>query len=75
MQRTPGPGDRVRGNVSRRDPARLALLIMQASEVEQPPVHLFAGKISNELAVQKTAAVSLDLAAWRGASEASNFVE
>lgn len=29
----------------------------------------------NALAVQKMATVSLDLAAWRGASEATDFVE
>ncbi len=40
-----------------------------------PPVHLFAGKIANELAEQKMAAVDKDLKAWRGASDATDFAE
>jgi NAD(P)-dependent dehydrogenase (short-subunit alcohol dehydrogenase family) len=57
------------------DPERLALLIMQAVEVADPPLHLFAGKIANELAVQKATSVQHDLNAWKVSSEATDFVE
>jgi hypothetical protein len=51
------------------------MLIMQAVNVAEPPVHLFAGKIANELAAQKAAAVQRDLDAWKGSSEATDFAE
>ncbi|BCF92216.1 SDR family oxidoreductase [Paraburkholderia largidicola] len=57
------------------DPEKLAMLIMQAVEVAEPPLHLFAGKIANELAAQKAAAVQRDLDAWKGSSEATDFEE
>lgn len=57
------------------DPDKLAMLIMQAVDVAEPPLHLFAGKIANELAAQKAAAVQQDIEAWRGSSEATDFVE
>ncbi|NTX25742.1 SDR family oxidoreductase [Burkholderia pyrrocinia] len=57
------------------DPDKLAMLIMQAVEVAEPPLHLFAGKIANELAAQKAAAVQRDLDGWRGSSEATDFAE
>lgn len=57
------------------DPEKLASLILRAASVEKPPVHLFAGKIANELAEQKVAAVSRDVAAWRYASDATDFAE
>jgi NAD(P)-dependent dehydrogenase (short-subunit alcohol dehydrogenase family) len=55
------------------DPDKLAMLIMQAVDVADPPLHLFAGKIANELAAQKAAAVQRDLDAWKGSSEATDF--
>ena len=55
------------------DPDKLALLIIQAASVETPPLHLFAGKIANELAAVKANAVAQDLDAWRGSSEATDF--
>ncbi|MBW0447648.1 SDR family oxidoreductase [bacterium M00.F.Ca.ET.228.01.1.1] len=55
------------------DPDKVALLIMQAADVAQPPLHLFAGKIANELAAQKIALVQRDLDAWKGSSEATDF--
>ncbi|WP_250504131.1 SDR family oxidoreductase [Caballeronia sp. AZ7_KS35] len=55
------------------DPDKLALLIIQAASVEAPPLHLFAGKIANELAAVKATAVARDLDAWRGSSEATDF--
>lgn len=57
------------------DPDKLALLIMQAARVESPPLHLFAGKIANQLAAAKADAVAKDLDAWRGSSEATDFSE
>jgi len=55
------------------DPDKLALLIIQAASVERPPLHLFAGKIANELAIAKSSAVEKDLTAWKGSSEATDF--
>lgn len=57
------------------DPDKLALLIIQAATVESAPLHLFAGKIANELAAAKASAVAKDLDAWRGSSEATDFVD
>jgi len=57
------------------DPDKLALLIIQAATVESAPLHLFAGKIANELAAAKASAVAKDLNAWRGSSEATDFVD
>ncbi|WP_413725354.1 SDR family oxidoreductase [Sodalis sp. RH16] len=57
------------------DPEKLALLIIQAANTAQPPVHLFAGQIANELAEEKLKAVSGDLAAWKGASQATDFTD
>jgi len=57
------------------DPDKLALLIIQAASVETPPLHLFAGKIANELAAVKANAVTQDLDAWRGSSEATDFAD
>ncbi|QWA09922.1 SDR family oxidoreductase [Sodalis ligni] len=57
------------------DPEKLALLIIQAAGAAQPPVHLFAGQIANELAEEKLKAVSGDLAAWKSASQATDFTE
>ena len=57
------------------DPEKLALLIIQAANAAQPPIHFFAGQIANELAGEKLEAVSSDLAAWKGSSEATDFSE
>jgi NAD(P)-dependent dehydrogenase (short-subunit alcohol dehydrogenase family) len=57
------------------DPEKLALLIIQAANAAQPPIHLFAGQIANEPAGEKLEAVSRDLAAWKGSSEATDFSE
>ncbi|MNL81586.1 short chain dehydrogenase [compost metagenome] len=43
------------------DPDKLARLIIQAASVESPPLHLFAGKIANELAAAKAEGVRKDL--------------
>jgi len=57
------------------DPEKVAALILQASRVAEPPVHLFAGKIANTLAEQKMAAVRNDLETWRAASAATDFAD
>lgn len=57
------------------DPDKLALLIIQAAAVESAPLHLFAGKIANELALAKAGAVAKDLDTWRGSSEATDFAD
>jgi hypothetical protein len=38
-------------------------------------LHLFAGKIANELTAQKARAVQHDIDAWNDSSEATDFVE
>lgn len=57
------------------DPEKVATLILQASRVAEPPIHLFAGKIATTLAEQKMQTVSKDLDAWRGASDATDFTD
>ncbi|RWR02335.1 short-chain dehydrogenase [[Pantoea] beijingensis] len=57
------------------DPDKLALMIIQAAEAPKAPVHLFAGKIANDLALQKLAAVEKDIAEWREVSDATDFPE
>lgn len=56
------------------DPARLALLIIQAADHAKPPLHLFAGHIANELAVQKMQAIGEEMEIWKGSSEATDFL-
>lgn len=55
------------------DPERLAMLIMQAADIAKPPLHLFAGHIANELALQKMQAVRGEMEVWKGSSEATDF--
>jgi hypothetical protein len=38
-------------------------------------LHLFAGRIANDLAAVKAKAVAQDLDAWRGSSEATDFAD
>lgn len=57
------------------DPEKVAALILQASRVAEPPIHLFAGKIANALAEQKMETVRKDLDAWRSASDATDFTD
>lgn len=55
------------------DPEKVAALIIEASKVAEPPLHLFAGKIATTLADEKMNAVKTDLDAWRTASDATDF--
>lgn len=57
------------------DPEKLALLILQAARVTEPPLHLFAGKVANELAAQKMQSVRKGLDAWKDVSEATDFAD
>lgn len=55
------------------DPEKVATLIIEASKAAEPPLHLFAGKIATTLADEKMLSVKTDLAAWRAASDATDF--
>src|SRR5476649_1105942 len=57
------------------DPDKLAMLIMQIVDVSAPPLHIFAGHIANELALQKMQDVRKDIDAWSGAAEATDFTD
>ncbi|MDW6092107.1 SDR family oxidoreductase [Vibrio rhizosphaerae] len=54
-------------------PDKVASLILAAADADEPPVHLFAGKIANSLAEQKMQAVNHDLECWREASDATDY--
>ncbi|CAB3909672.1 3-phenylpropionate-dihydrodiol/cinnamic acid-dihydrodiol dehydrogenase [Achromobacter insuavis] len=47
------------------DPEKLALLIQEVAALDAPPLHLFVGKIANDLAEQKLETVRGDFDAWR----------
>ncbi|WP_413735822.1 SDR family NAD(P)-dependent oxidoreductase [Sodalis sp. RH21] len=55
------------------DPDRLAALIAEIAAADHPPLHVFAGEISWNLAHEKISHVKQDLAAWRDASFATDF--
>lgn len=57
------------------DPEKVAQLIIDAVSSDAPPLHLFAGKIANQLAEQKIGELQRDLDAWRAASSATDFPE
>lgn len=57
------------------DPEKVARLIINAVVADEPPLHLFAGKIANDLAEVKIAAIQKDLDAWREASAATDYSE
>jgi len=57
------------------DPEKVAALILQASCVAEPPIHLFSGKAANVLAGQKMQAILKDLDVWRDASDATDFTD
>ncbi|TGN51939.1 SDR family oxidoreductase [Paracoccus liaowanqingii] len=57
------------------DPEKVAQLIIDAVTSGAPPLHLFAGKIANQLAEQKIGELQRDLQAWRDASAATDFSE
>ena len=55
------------------DPVKAAHVLIQVSEAENPPVHLFLGEDSNQLAAQKIAAVQQDLQQWQTVASATGF--
>ena len=55
------------------DPVKAAEVLMQVSEAENPPVHLFLGADANQLAAQKITAVQQDLQQWQAVTSATNF--
>ncbi|WP_342321187.1 SDR family oxidoreductase [Kosakonia sp. BYX6] len=55
------------------NPDKLALLIIQAANVDNPPLHLFCGTIANQLAQEKMAAVNDDLECWKGTAESTDY--
>ncbi len=57
------------------DPVKIAQLIIDAVAAHEPPLHLFAGKIANQLGEVKIAAIRKDLDAWHEASAATDFPE
>ncbi|MDF7812260.1 SDR family oxidoreductase [Hymenobacter sp. YC55] len=57
------------------DPEKAAALLIQMSETEQQPLHLFLGADAYQLAEQKIAAVQQDKQQWQEQATATNFVE
>jgi NAD(P)-dependent dehydrogenase (short-subunit alcohol dehydrogenase family) len=55
------------------DPVKAAQVLMQLSEAENPPVHLFLGEDAYQLANQKIAAVQHDLQQWQATATATGF--
>ncbi|MDJ0363971.1 SDR family NAD(P)-dependent oxidoreductase [Hymenobacter sp. H14-R3] len=55
------------------DPVKAAQVLMQISEAESPPVHLFLGEDAYQLAAQKIAAVQQDLRQWQAVASATSF--
>jgi NAD(P)-dependent dehydrogenase (short-subunit alcohol dehydrogenase family) len=55
------------------DPDKIALAIIQAVNVSEPPLHLFMGQIAVDLAQQKIAQVQQDLNQWKTISLATDF--
>jgi NAD(P)-dependent dehydrogenase (short-subunit alcohol dehydrogenase family) len=55
------------------DPVKAAEVLIQISEAENPPLHLFLGEDSYHMADVKIAAVQHDLQQWQGVANATNF--
>ncbi|WLG83261.1 SDR family NAD(P)-dependent oxidoreductase [Pseudomonas cucumis] len=55
------------------DPDKIALAIIQAANVSEPPLHLFMGQIAVDLAQQKITQVQQDLNQWKATSLATDF--
>ncbi|MGI4864935.1 MAG: SDR family NAD(P)-dependent oxidoreductase [Janthinobacterium lividum] len=55
------------------DPVKAAHVLIQVSETENPPVHLFLGEDANQLAAQKIAEVQQDLQQWQAVASATGF--
>jgi NAD(P)-dependent dehydrogenase (short-subunit alcohol dehydrogenase family) len=55
------------------DPAKAAEVLIQVSEAENPPVHLFLGEDAYQLAAQKIATVQHELQQWQAVATSTNF--
>jgi NAD(P)-dependent dehydrogenase (short-subunit alcohol dehydrogenase family) len=55
------------------DPMKAAEVLIQISEAENPPLHLFLGEDAYQMADVKIAAVQHDLQQWQGVANATNF--
>lgn len=55
------------------DPVKAAQVLIQISEAENPPLHLFLGEDAYHMADVKIAAVQHDLQQWQGVANATNF--
>jgi NAD(P)-dependent dehydrogenase (short-subunit alcohol dehydrogenase family) len=55
------------------DPLKAAEVLIQVSEAENPPVHLFLGEDANQVAAQQIATVQHDLRQWAAVTSATNF--
>jgi NAD(P)-dependent dehydrogenase (short-subunit alcohol dehydrogenase family) len=55
------------------DPVKAAEVLIQISEAENPPLHLFLGEDAYHMADVKIAAVQHDLQQWQGVANATNF--
>jgi NAD(P)-dependent dehydrogenase (short-subunit alcohol dehydrogenase family) len=55
------------------DPVKAAEVLIQVSEAENPPLHLFLGEDAYHMADVKIAAVQQDLQQWQGVANATNF--
>jgi NAD(P)-dependent dehydrogenase (short-subunit alcohol dehydrogenase family) len=55
------------------DPVKAAEVLIQVSEAENPPVHLFLGEDANQMAAQQMATVQRDVQQWQAVTSATNF--
>jgi NAD(P)-dependent dehydrogenase (short-subunit alcohol dehydrogenase family) len=55
------------------DPAKAAAVLMQVSEVDTPPLHLFLGEDAYQVADLKIVAVQHDLQQWQAVAAATSF--
>jgi NAD(P)-dependent dehydrogenase (short-subunit alcohol dehydrogenase family) len=55
------------------DPVKAAQVLIQISEAENPPVHLFLGEDAYHMADQKIATVQQDLQQWQAVATATGF--
>ena len=55
------------------DPVKAAEVLIQVSEAENPPVHLFLGEDANQMAAQKISAVQHDVQQWQAVTSATDF--
>jgi NAD(P)-dependent dehydrogenase (short-subunit alcohol dehydrogenase family) len=57
------------------DPDKAAALLVEISEAENPPLHLFLGADAYQMAEQKMQTVQQELQQWQEAATATNFAE